>query len=86
MKRSLFAGLALLIVTGCHRSQDAEGPMERAGKGVDKAAQKTGQAVSKAASKTGTAIKKAAHATGNVFVKAGQKLKGESGDASSSRR
>jgi hypothetical protein len=51
--------------------------MERAGRGVDRAAKKTGGALEKAADKTGKAAEKAVHATGSAFEKAGKKLKGE---------
>lgn len=72
----------LLLVTACHHDRDAAGPMERAGRGVDKAAAKTGTALEGAAVKTGEALDKAGHATGRAFERAGQKLKGEpSGDA-----
>jgi hypothetical protein len=64
------------LVLGCHRDRDAEGPMERAGKHVDNAAQKTGKALGKAAEKTGQAAEKAAHKTGEALEKTGQKLKG----------
>ena len=61
----LTLSLALVVVAGCHRDRDAEGPMERAGKHVDNAAQKTGNA-----------LEKAAHKTGEAFEKAGKKLQG----------
>jgi hypothetical protein len=67
--------LALIFTSfvGCHRNQGAEGPMERAGRNVDRAADKTGKALGKAAEKTGEA-----------FEKAGKKLKGN--DAAPSER
>ena len=70
--------MVLALLVGCHSNNEAEGPLERAGKHVDHAAQKTGAALEKAAQKTGDAAEKAAHATGEAFEKAGQKLKGNS--------
>ncbi len=69
--------LVVPLALACHKNKEAEGPMERAGKKVDKAAEKTGKAVEKAAEKTGEAADKAAKATGEAVEKAGQKLKGE---------
>ncbi len=79
--------LALLLVGGCHRDQDAKGPFEKAGEGLDTAAEKTGEGLNTAAEKTGTAVKGAAkataegattavHATGRAFKKVGDKLSG----------
>lgn len=77
--------LALLAaLTGaCHHDRDAEGPAERAGKHVDKAADKTEKALDKAAQKTDAAAHKAIDATGtalektgNALERAGQKLNG----------
>jgi hypothetical protein len=82
VKHFLTLGLlaALALASACHKNKDAEGPMERAGKNVDKAAKKTGEALETAAEKTGDAAEKAADATGKAFEKAGKKLQGE-GDA-----
>jgi hypothetical protein len=66
MRASLVALVGLLSLSACHRDKDAEGPMERAGKGIDNAAEKTGDALEKAAEKTGDALEKA-----------GKKIKGE---------
>jgi hypothetical protein len=77
MSRLPLLCLLFPLALACHKNKDAEGPMERAGKNVDKAAKKTGEALETAAEKTGAAADKAAHATGNAFEKAGQKLKGE---------
>jgi hypothetical protein len=74
--RLLELSVVLALVVGCHENKQAEGPIERAGKHVDHAAQKTGQALETAAEKTGEATKKAAHATGAAFEKAGKKLQG----------
>jgi len=69
-------GAGLFVLVACHRHRDAAGPGERAGQGIDNAAQKTGSALHKAAVKTDEAAHKAVHATGEAFEKAGQKLKG----------
>ena len=79
MNRLILSGLVLLLATACHKDKDAEGPMERAGKHVDNAADKTKAGLQKAAEKTDEAAHKAVHATGEAFEKAGQKLKGTSG-------
>ena len=59
ISRSGIAALVLCIlvagVSGCKK----EGPMERSGKEIDKAAEKTGQQIDKAIEKTGTKIEKA---------------------------
>ena len=58
--RSIIAILVLGIlaagVSGCKKK---EGPMERAGKGLDNAAEKTGRNVDKAVEKTGEKLEKA---------------------------
>ena len=58
--RSVIAALVLGIlaagVTGCKKK---EGPMERTGKEMDKAAEKTGQQIDKAIEKTGEKIEEA---------------------------
>jgi hypothetical protein len=77
MSRVFLLCLVVPLALGCHKNKDAEGPMERAGKNVDKAAKKTGDALGTAAEKTGEAADKAAKATGKAFEKAGQKLQGE---------
>lgn len=55
--RSVIAAMVLGIlvagVTGCTKK---EGPMERTGKEMDKAAEKTGQKIDKAIEKTGEKI------------------------------
>jgi transcription initiation factor TFIIIB Brf1 subunit/transcription initiation factor TFIIB len=48
------AGLLIAGVSGCKK----EGPMERTGKEIDKAAEKTGQQLNKAVEKTGEKIEK----------------------------
>lgn len=77
VKRLSTLSLLAALAVSCHKNKDAEGPMERAGKNVDKAAKKTGEALETAAEKTGRAAKKAAHKTGEAFEKAGKKLQGE---------
>ncbi len=67
----------LLLITACHHDRDAAGPMERAGKGVDSAADKTGTALQGAAEKTGDALTRATRATGRAFERAGSKLQGK---------
>jgi len=79
----LLATVALGSLVACHHDKQAEGPMERAGKHVDRAAEKTGAALETAAEKTGKAAEKAAHATGTAFEKAGKKLKGDDAPAPS---
>ena len=46
-----------LVATACHNDRQAGGPLERAGRGVDTAAQKTGEALERAGSATGKAFK-----------------------------
>ena len=77
MKRLFTLTLLAALAVGCHKNKDAEGPMERAGKNVDKAAKKTGEALETAAEKTGDAAQKAVHETGVAFEKAGKKLQGD---------
>jgi len=77
VKHALLASSVVFVVVGCHQDREAAGPMERAGKHVDHAAEKTGKALETAAEKTGTAAEKAANATGRAFEKAGQKLQGK---------
>jgi hypothetical protein len=77
MSRVLLLCVVAALALGCHQNKEAEGPMERAGKKVDKAAEKTGEALETAAEKTGDAADKAAKATGKALEKAGQKLQGE---------
>lgn len=77
MKRALLLCLALPLAIACHKNKDAEGPMERAGKGVDNAAEKTGEAVKKGAEKTEEGVSKAVDATGEALENTGKKLKGE---------
>src|SRR5258706_8755177 len=73
-----FVALALTLAAACRRNQQAEGPLERAGKHLDNAGEKTGKALKGAAEKTGEGVEKAAHATGNALEKAGNKLQGKS--------
>jgi hypothetical protein len=76
VKHRLFYGLAFALALGCHHEQGAEGPMQRAGKHVDDAAEKTGKALEKAAEKTDAAAHRAVTATGVALEKAGRKLEG----------
>ena len=76
--------VSLLLAAACHRDRDAAGPFERAGKGLDNAAQKTGTALEGAAQKTGTALEGAGQATGKAFQRAGDKLQGKSATPASS--
>jgi len=78
--------LTLLLLAACHHDHGAAGPMERAGKGVDTAAEKTGTALEGAAVKTGHALDSAGHATGRAFERAGSKLQGKSASPSTSAR
>ena len=73
--------LTLLLAAACHRDREAKGPMERAGQGVDTAAEKTGTALEGAAEKTGDALNRAGHATGRAFERAGNKLQGKGQNA-----
>lgn len=77
--------VTLAILAACHRDRDAAGPMERAGQGVDNAADKTGTALKGAAHKTGDALDTAGRATGNAFKKVGNKLSGDNAGGSSSK-
>lgn len=77
---------ALLIVTACQRSEPARGPFERAGRGLDTAADKTGRALTTAAQKTGQAVTTAGRATGKALGKAGAKLQGKGAAPASSAR
>ena len=72
MVRSVLA--VLLLVSACHHDRDANGPFERAGKGVDNAAQKTGDALGRAGEATGDALERAGNATGKAFKGAGTDL------------
>jgi hypothetical protein len=76
VNRLIILGVLLSLATACHDNKEAEGPMERAGKHVDNAAEKTKEGIKKAGEKTGEAAEKAVHATGEAFEKAGEKLKG----------
>ncbi len=67
----------LALASACHRSQPAQGPFERAGQGLDTAADKTGHALTTAAQKTGEGVSTAARATGKAFGKVGDKLQGK---------
>jgi hypothetical protein len=74
--RAILIGIVLSLSAGCHNDKDAQGPAERAGASVDRAAEKTGDALHRAAVKTDEAAHKAVTATGEAFERAGQKLKG----------
>lgn len=52
---ALVMGLLIAGVSGCTK----EGPMERSGKEIDKAAEKTGQQIDKAVKTTGEKVEKA---------------------------
>jgi len=54
----LFAALGVFVQTAACKSKPAEGPMERAGKKVDKAAQDTKDAVKNAGDDVDDATKK----------------------------
>jgi hypothetical protein len=77
---SILAALFLVpaFASACHHDQEAKGPFERAGAGLDRASDKTGQALSTAATTTGAAVQKAGEATGKALGKAGDKLDGKS--------
>jgi hypothetical protein len=63
--RSVIATLVLgILVAGLSGCQKKEGPAERAGKEIDKAAENTGHQIEKAADKIG-----------EKFEKAGEKIK-----------
>jgi len=53
---ALVLGIVAAGVSGCEKK---EGPLERAGKSMDKAADKTGQQIDKAVEKTGDKLEKA---------------------------
>jgi hypothetical protein len=74
VKRLLTVSLLAALAVGCHKNKNAEGPIERAGKNVDKAAVKTGHALERAAEETGGAVKKGAQKTGEAFENVGEKL------------
>jgi hypothetical protein len=76
MARRAIVGVAWLLLVACHDDKHAEGPAERAGQGIDRAAKKTGAAFERAAVKTDEAAHKAVRATGEAFERAGKKLKG----------
>lgn len=76
VKHVFLLALSFSLLVACHHDREAEGPVQRAGKHVDNAAEKTGAALQKAAEKTDQAAHTAVQATGNAFEKAGQKLKG----------
>lgn len=78
VNRLIVSALVLSLAAACHKNKDAEGPMQRAGKHIDNAAEKTKAGLEKAAVKTDEAAHKAVHATGDAFEKAGHKLKGTS--------
>jgi hypothetical protein len=52
----LVLGILVAGVSGCKKK---EGPMERTGREIDKAAEKTGEKINKAVKKTGDNIEKA---------------------------
>ncbi|MDA8431140.1 MAG: hypothetical protein M0T70_17945 [Geobacteraceae bacterium] len=53
---ALIMGILIIAVSGCEKK---EGPMERTGKEMDKAAEKADQQINKAVEKTGEKIEKA---------------------------
>ncbi|MDD5286546.1 MAG: hypothetical protein PHD54_11870 [Desulfuromonadaceae bacterium] len=53
---AVLLGILIAGVSGCKKK---EGPMERTGKEIDKAAEKTGQKIDKAIEKSGEKIEKA---------------------------
>jgi hypothetical protein len=58
--RSVIAALVLgILVAGVIGCKKKEGPMERTGKEMDKAAEKTGQQIDKSIKKTGEKIEEA---------------------------
>ena len=58
--KSLIAVLVLgILISGVSGCKKTEGPMERTGKEIDKAAEKTGEKIDKAVKKTGEKIEKA---------------------------
>ena len=71
---------ALALVGGCRQNQQAQGPLERAGKHLDHAAEKTGQALKTAAEKTREGAEKEARATGKALEKIGGRLDGKVSD------
>ena len=79
MNRLILSALVLSLAAACHKDKDAAGPMQRAGKHIDNAAEKTKVGLEKAAEKTDEAAHKAVHATDETFEKAGQKLKDNGG-------
>ena len=58
-KKVIFAVVMSLLVAGVSGCKQKEGPMERTGKEIDKAAEKTGEQINKAVEKTGEKIEKA---------------------------
>lgn len=69
------------MLSACHHDQEAKGPFERAGAGLDRASDKTQQGVTTAATATGNALDRAGKATGKAFERAGQKLDGSDAPA-----
>jgi len=60
MLKAIIAGLVMgVMVTGLSACQKKEGPLERAGKQIDKAVEKTGQQIEKATDKAGENVKDA---------------------------
>jgi hypothetical protein len=86
VKGTLSMFLVGSLTFACQHDKQAQGPMERAGKSVDHAAQKTGQALETAAKKTGAAAERAAGATGEALQKAGKKLKGKAPSARAGKK
>lgn len=58
ISRNVIAAMVMgLLMTGAYGCKK-EGPMEQAGKEIDKAAEKTGQQINKAVEKTGDKLEK----------------------------
>lgn len=58
-KHLCLVAILFLGITACSRNAKGEGPMERSGKSVDKAAEKTGEAVKDSVNKTGEGVENA---------------------------
>lgn len=81
MSRLIILGVLLALVPACHENKDAEGPMERAGKQVDHAAETTSEKLKEAAKDTDKAARRAVKNTGAALKEAGEKLEGNSSPA-----
>jgi hypothetical protein len=58
-KNMIAAAVLGILIAGVSGCQKKEGPMERTGQEIDKAAEKTGQQIDKGIKKTGEGIEKA---------------------------